>query len=200
MNLDKYYDRWTRNGEPRDPNGSVDHEVKMYYLKRTAEEYNLKLFIESGTSHGDGTQAMLPYVDKVVTIEAWREAFDYAHDRFVGDNKVDVLFGDSGALLPNVLEEHTQPALFWLDAHYSGDGTAQLDKETPIVAELKAIAVSGNRDRHAIVIDDARAFGVGGGKVWKDYTPIGELEDTCAHLFPNHGFYTEGDEIFITPV
>src|SRR3990167_3220711 len=47
--------------------------------------------------------------------------------------------------------------LFWLDAHYSGTGTARGRKDTPIARELKAILTHRVRN-HIIIIDDARLF------------------------------------------
>jgi hypothetical protein len=190
--LEVAYNKWIDDGEPRDHNGSVDHVVKMFYLYRTAEAYGLKTFVESGTSYGDGVEAMLPFVDKVYTFEAWRHAYDYASNRFKDNDKVNVIFGDSGDLLAGILPK-VGPSLFWLDAHYSGDGTAQLDKDTPIVAELEAIAAV-DHSKHAIVIDDARGFGD-----WKDYPTIQWLEEFCAEKFPEHDFFVEGDEIFVVP-
>jgi hypothetical protein len=51
-----------------------------------------------------------------------------------------------------------QPALFWLDGHYSAGNTAKGDKETPIYEELQYILNARDRG-HVIVIDDARCFG-----------------------------------------
>lgn len=48
--------------------------------------------------------------------------------------------------------------MFWLDGHYSGEGTAKGDKETPILEELKCI-LNKNDYKHVILIDDARLFG-----------------------------------------
>lgn len=191
LDLDRSYQEWVDQGEPRDHNGSVPHEVKMYYVLRTLRDNGLSTFVESGTSHGDGVYAVLPHVEEVHTIEAWKEAYDFSANRFANEDKVNIYFGDSGEILPTILED-LPPAVFWLDAHYSGDGTAMLDKETPIVAELDAIAATGVP--HAIVIDDARGFGV-----WDDYPTIAWVEDYVKKAFPGHLFFLEGDEIFILP-
>lgn len=192
IDLDHQYKKWISRGSSLDQNGSVPHEVKMYYVLRTARDFGLRTFVESGTSHGDGVYAMLPHVDEVHTIEAWKEAYDFSAKRFAGDSKVTIYFGDSGEILPDILEK-VGPSVFWLDAHYSGDGTAMLDKETPVIAELDAIAATGSKE-HAIVIDDARGFGV-----WNDYPTIDWVEDYVKASFPNHEFSLEGDEIFILP-
>ena len=200
--LEAAYARWVAEGEPRDVNGSVPHEVKMFYVARTITGSGARVFVESGTSHGDGVAAILPYVDRVITIEAWDEAFRFAAKRFKNEPKVQLLFGDSAEWLPRMWEPPIlsgyhidEPAVFWLDAHYSGEGTAKLDKETPIVAELEAIARSPHAAAHSIVIDDARGFGV-----WPDYPPTPEMEAMCADLFPGHRFFLEGDEIFVVPL
>lgn len=186
------YEKWQESGEPRDQNNSVPHEIKTYYLYRTLQEYGVKTFVESGTSYGDAVDALLPYVDEVYTMEAWKQAFDYSSKRFSRNPNVNIFFGDSGKILPKILPD-IDSAVFWLDAHYSGDGTAKLDKETPILAELNALA-RANNSKYCIVIDDARGFGV-----WQDYPTVEWLEFYCSKYFPNHKFFLEGDEIFILP-
>jgi hypothetical protein len=52
-----------------------------------------------------------------------------------------------------------EPALFWLDGHYSGGVTARGESDTPIYAEL--VHVLGSSHKNVIVIDDARCFGSG---------------------------------------
>ncbi len=199
IDLDREYTDWNEQGCPKDQNGSVPHAVKMYYVLRTlrvldpAESRKL-VFVESGTSHGDGTYAILPHVDEVHTIEAYEPCYDFAADRFNGESAVNIYFGDSGKVLPDLLPElENCSVVFWLDAHYSGDGTAMLDKETPIVAELEAISNVSNLN-HAIVIDDARGFGE-----WNDYPSIDWMKRYCEEAFPHHKFFLEGDEIFLVP-
>jgi len=62
-----------------------------------------------------------------------------------------------------------EPALFWLDAHYSGSVTARGALDSPIVQELAAVRahpVSG----HVVLIDDMRDFNGTGG-----YPTVDEL-------------------------
>jgi hypothetical protein len=60
--------------------------------------------------------------------------------------------------MPSVLETIHEPALFWLDGHYSGGDTARGDDDTPIRRELEHISKHPMRGRHLIVIDDLRCF------------------------------------------
>jgi hypothetical protein len=63
-----------------------------------------------------------------------------------------------------------QPALFYLDGHYSGGITARAAKDTPIYEELSHIFE--HDPRHVIVIDDARCFGRD-----PDYPSLHELRE-----------------------
>lgn len=190
--LEQAYLQWCKDGCEKDANGSVPHSIKMYYIWDVINNYGIKSFVESGTSYGDGIEAILPYVDIVRSIEAWQHAFEFASERFEDNPKVHLFFGDSGVIIPTFMRD-LEPSVFWLDAHYSGYETAKLDKETPIMAELEAIA-NYWRDDHCIIIDDARGFGK-----WTDYPTIKEVQKYCADAFPRHMFYLEGDEIFILP-
>ena len=78
-------------------------------------------------------------------------------ERFRADPRITLLQGDSGVRLQEVLDGLTEPALFWLDAHYSGPITARGAVDSPIVRELDAIR--GHRvNGHVVLIDDMRDF------------------------------------------
>ena len=53
------------------------------------------------------------------------------------------------------VRELCEPALFWLDGHYSGGATAKGDAGTPISLELEAILASPIKN-HVVLIDDTR--------------------------------------------
>ena len=55
-----------------------------------------------------------------------------------------------------IIEELAEPALLWLDGHYSGPGSAHGDLDTPIRAELEAAVLAPHGS--VILIDDARIF------------------------------------------
>ena len=99
----------------------------------------------------------------IVTIELDEALAHAATQRLAPYKNVRVVQGDSGARLPEILARIQEPALFWLDGHYSGTGTARGDQETPLEEELHAIARHG--ERHVVLIDDARLLGTG------DYPP-----------------------------
>ena len=65
--------------------------------------------------------------------------------------------GDSGKVLPDIMLKLNEPAIFWLDGHYSAGITARGDKDCPIFEELDAIFSKKNFE-HILLIDDARCF------------------------------------------
>lgn len=159
--------RWVKQGRPIPP----PHYYKQSVIKKLAEDNQIKIFIETGTYKGDMIEAMIPYFEQLFSIEIFKPLFDKAVKLFKSQPKITILNGDSGALIKDLLSKIQTPCLFWLDGHFSGDGTGKTDKHTPIIAELDAI-FKHTLKNHIILIDDARLFN---GK--DDYPTIQELTD-----------------------
>lgn len=116
----------------------------------------LKIFVETGTRHGDMIEMVGSHFEKTYSIELDPELYRKARERFDGRGDVTLIEGDSGEAISTVLAEIHEPALFWLDAH---GNTVPVDgpNPAPIKKELEAIfahPVTG----HVILIDDARHF------------------------------------------
>jgi hypothetical protein len=146
--------RWIVSGCTGIAPPPVKHKILMAYLHK----YALNEFVETGTHLGD-TLAYLAYDKNIhcTSIELADSYYQEAKNRFESYTNVNILHGDSGTLIPTLVKQLTEPALFWLDGHYSGGLTAQGDSDTPISAELKAIFRSPCKT-HVILIDDARCF------------------------------------------
>jgi hypothetical protein len=95
--------------------------------------------------------------DRVYSIELDNELYRQAQRRFARDRHVTIIMGDSGRLLPELLNRIEEPSLFWLDGHYCGEGTAWTVEQTPILSELQAV-LSHRCAQHVMLIDDARLF------------------------------------------
>ena len=67
------------------------------------------------------------------------------------------MHGDSGEILPELLNNINEPILFWLDGHYSAGNTSKGSLNTPIIKELVTIFQHPIK-QHIILIDDARLF------------------------------------------
>jgi hypothetical protein len=60
-------------------------------------------------------------------------------------------------VLPLIIKDLNEPAIFWLDGHYSSGITAKGDKICPIFEELDSI-FNNKPLNHVLLIDDARLF------------------------------------------
>ena len=117
----------------------------------------LDTFVETGTHKGNMVQALKKKFKKIYSIELNEALYRNARKRFAKNNHISIIFGDNSVRLKDILPKIDKPCLFWLDAHYSGEGTAKGDLETPIMEEMKLIFNNSNL-KHIILIDDARLF------------------------------------------
>lgn len=146
--------KWQRNGCPIPPPYAAKREI----IKRVAGEFNCQIFVETGTFLGLTTAEMRKHFKQLYTIELSHELFLKAKAKFAKYPQVNVLPGDSGKVLFDVVKKIDAPVLFWLDGHYSGGITAKGDTACPIFKELEAIFQLKNI-KYVIMIDDARCFG-----------------------------------------
>lgn len=129
------------------------------FLTRLKDISGAKSFVETGTYLGDTVDAVRGMFDRVVSIELSKELMARAKQRFAQHPNVTILNGDSASMLEKGLGSlGAEPALIWLDAHFSGIGTSKGHcGNTPILDELEVIERSG-RTSDVILIDDARMF------------------------------------------
>jgi hypothetical protein len=113
-------------------------------------------FIETGTYHG-GTAAWAGrQFARVATIELSPKYHAAAVAKFQSQPHIRALCGGSVAVLGEVIPALSAPALFWLDAHWSGFDTAGQEAECPVLEEI-ALLNASPRD-HVVLVDDARLF------------------------------------------
>ena len=144
--------------------------------------------VETGTFRGDMVDALAPVAARIVSIELDADLYAAARRRFAGRQHIELLHGDSGALLPAVLRSLDRPALFWLDGHYTGINSARTSVDSPIVAEIEAI-LDHSVPGHVVLIDDAREFSGTGG-----YPTIEQLRAMILGRQPSAQF-VEADDI-----
>lgn len=165
--------RWRLQGCP----ALAPPHIKRAVLLRHLRANGLRVFVETGTLYGDTLAYLRPWCAEMHSIELSQELFEKASERFAGDPKIHVWHGDSGNVMPEVLKVISQPALFWLDGHYSGEGTARGVKDTPICRELHHISGHPLLGEHLVIIDDARCFN---GQ--NDYPDLNELQQLALTL------------------
>jgi len=149
------------------------------FFKQITADYNIEVFIESGTYHGSTSAKAAQFFKEVHTIELLKELFEKAQARFKNSKNVFLYLGDSGEILPKILPTIPHKILFWLDGHYMGGKT---DEATPIIKELDGLKKTNKLDEF-ILIDDARLFGTKlGSKILFGDKHYPLLEDVCSYL------------------
>ncbi|CAN5769280.1 hypothetical protein BH10CHL1_BH10CHL1_07910 [soil metagenome] len=172
--------------------------MKQQLLRQYASRYQLTVLVETGTCFGETVAALQRDFDYIYSIELSEALFRNAQARFKMASNVELIHGDSGKELKTVMEKLHHPALFWLDAHYSGGRlrdkvTARGEKETPIYEELAHI-LAVQPSRHVIIIDDARCFGTDPA-----YPTIAELKAFVRSKREDLQIVVQDDSIRITP-
>lgn len=161
------YQNWKKSGQrqemkeweatPLPRKGPLPHMLKQFTVKDHASRYGCSVLVETGTYEGDMVAACVHAFKKVYSIELDNWFFEQATRRFKDNSKVTILQGDSGKKILDVLNGLSEPAVFWLDGHYSAGTTAKGELDTPVAMEIEHI-FNHKIKNHVILIDDARCF------------------------------------------
>lgn len=117
-------EKWISDGRPIDDHG-IPHEAKAHIILTHAQENGLRVFVETGTCHGAMVEAVAPEFDQVFTVEMFAQNYRSAAKKLSYLSNVECFYGDSPPFLSDLVEQLQRPALVFLDAHYSGGGTAR---------------------------------------------------------------------------
>jgi hypothetical protein len=147
---------WTLSGRPVPPPGLF----KARTVRKYAKQYGLRCLVETGTYRGGMIATVRRDFDEIYSIELSDRLHDIARKRFAKDKHITLICGDSGQELALIVERLACPALFWLDAHYSGGETAGAMGDIPVMKEIACILK--DRTDHVILVDDMRLFGTDG--------------------------------------
>lgn len=135
----------------------MPERMKRLTLRHYARRHGVRTFVATGTFLVETIEFLLPEMDEVHSVELSAELHATAVRKFERQPNVRLHKGDSGTVLPKIIDVLEKPALIWLDAHYSAKVTAHGPEETPILAELQAV-FGCSKAGHVILIDDAREF------------------------------------------
>lgn len=168
-----------------------NEKTKQRLVKNIGKKYALRILIETGTYLGNMVEAVKNDFDQIYSIELDPDLFQRAKKRFQKRNHLNILLGDSGRVLPELLRKINQPCLFWLDAHYSGGISAKGSKQTPLLEEMTAI-LAWHKGGSLILIDDA---------AWLDNQKeisLANLKNLVTQSQPKLSFKVEEDIIKIS--
>lgn len=176
-------------------NGVKTGGIPIEYVRRFAEAYDIKIFIETGTAGGASIKAASEVFEVCHSIEISKRPMDYIDF----PENVIIHMGDSGSLLKDIAKPYKgQRICFWLDAHWSENYEAPEDvQECPLLDEITAI----KGHDCLILIDDARLFL--GPHPWPcDYRKWPSFQDVFVRLndcFPKHTITMVDDYIIAVP-
>lgn len=180
---------WRVKGKPLPP----PHEVKQRHILSLRGKWPTDTLIETGTYRGKMVFAMRPYFSCIYSIELAPELASRAQRIFGKTPSVHIIHGDSGTELPRIVETLKNPAIFWLDGHYSGGETAQSSEHSPLRAELGCIFSSPIKG-HIVAIDDAHLFNGTDG-----YPSPEELRDMVSEIAADYAIEFNDNMVILTP-
>jgi hypothetical protein len=123
---------------------------------RLANRFNIETFVETGTYRGTTAAWAATHFRSVYTIEQSAEFYEKARLELVQYKNITVLHADSSDGLRELSSKIHSSCLFWLDAHWSGGGTAGAERQCPLLDEIRSVALFS--DPKAVLVDDARLF------------------------------------------
>ncbi len=178
---------WEKRGKPLPP----PHAVKQRLIHRYQENSGIDVMIETGTLTGGMIDAQRKNFKEIYSIELSEELWRKACERFKLYDHIKLIQGDSGTKMVDLTTKLNQPAIFWLDGHYSAGNTAMGDVLCPVIAELNAILRNSDL-RHIILIDDARNF-----NGTDTYPTVDEIKLLVASKRKNFSYSVDEDVIQI---
>ena len=159
---------WRLRGSP---GPRVPHLVKQRAIRQFAAQYNLRVFVETGTNLGNMLNAQKNNFREIHSVEMNEWLSSRAKRKFGQLAHVHLYQGDSGKVLPQIMGQIKEPCLFWLDAHW-GDSSAAIKEELQAVFQHSI-------KTHVLLIDDARWFD---GRT--DYPTMDQMREIAARDYP----------------
>lgn len=157
--------------------------LNRFDLSRIVKEYKIRYFFETGTFWGDGVAyALQAPFQKLVSVEVVPEIAAKAKQRFEDRSNVDIIEGESVAVLEKELPKLDGNCIFWLDAHFPGadagltsyDGADNETLRLPLPKELEVISRLRKNNKDVLILDDLRIYEDGpyqNGNVPEDALP-----------------------------
>lgn len=135
---------------------------KSWFSKKLLEMSIIKpkIFVETGTYLGNGILQVLNDFREIHSIDIKEQFINEASQKFNNIHKVKLHCGDSSEVLQRLRNNIYEPAIFFLDAHYSGGETSfgiEGDNGCPLLRELQVLSQRPYDD--IIIIDDMRLMG-----------------------------------------
>ena len=180
----------------------LGYTFKRRMLRDIAQEFRCAAFVETGTSYGDTARYLAQFVDQVFSCEPYPQLFQYNVERNKQFKNITMWNKGSEECFSDMLQQVRGRPLFWLDGHYSGDGTALTGNHSPIIHELQMI---GDTAAGVVVaIDDVRLFescqNVIAGTFERGYPKLEKIVAILKASLPQNRLVIRGDCLLSLPL
>lgn len=114
--------------------GAINFSLDSNLVTELKKSLSLTHFVETGTFEGDTIEHVKSLFDRFISIELSREYYEKSENRFNNDYNIEILFGDSKNILPEIIKRvKNNSVLYWLDAHLCvADATAGEISQCPL--------------------------------------------------------------------
>jgi len=166
--------------------------VYLDLIQKHPQVKALKTFVETGTFQGETVRKMERFFEKLITIEIDPRLHEEAKARYPSP-KIHYILGDSATELEKTARELSEPALFYLDAHFSGTGTGKGAKDVPLIEEMEILGQRKYAD--CIIVDDLRLFGTHANQ--EDWSAV--TRESILGVFGHQNFdsFEQGDKLIL---
>ena len=137
--------------------GNETKKIKQQIILSFKNKGEYESYFETGLWYSHNIIFLRKYFKKITGIELNKEFWKLSKNYFSRDKNVLILQGNSSLVIRNQLKHLKKKTLFFLDAHYSKDGTSGKNLNNPILQEIKAI-ISHKVKNHTIIIDNLNEF------------------------------------------
>ena len=180
----------------------LDAKSKAKKIIDYCKKHSVTKYIETGVYRGETVSYIFEAkslkiinVTDIYGMELGKDLANKLIKKYERYANVHIYEGDTVKILPTILENINDRALFWLDAHYSGHDTARGNVDCPLLKELEIIK-KHNINNHVILIDDARTFHDKDNKSWPS---LRRVYNGVKRINDNYNIKIENDIIVCEP-
>lgn len=170
------------------------NQLDASFMRLLIDWFHVEALVETGTWVGETAEQGSRLFKEVYTVELGEWPFQESQQKLKPLVNVHSYLEDSPDFLFRMIPSIQHKMVFWLDAHWCGNNSAQKRGSTPIREELIAIQKSGLKDG-VILIDDIRHFHrlPPDFPEYGSYPPLSEVKELILAINPSYQFLVLGD-------
>lgn len=179
--------------------GSLKQE-ELQEIKNRGNPYsNIKNFVETGTYKADSTIAAAKIFENVYTIEVYEPLYTSSKLRAENENinNINFYLGDSLEKLKEIIPLVTDGAVFFIDAHISGNDSGwNGQNRVPLIEEIDII-LTQDIGPSVFIVDDLRLWKTDKAWDWAHITNEFIVEKFKKKNIKISSYFEKNDRFFI---